>query len=77
MEIDKPKMIAALEAKGALGPCDRCNTNTWLMLEEYAALSFTDSSKAPEFNESIVPAVALVCQNCGYILLHSTHVLGV
>ena len=72
------KIAKALEEKDALGPCPRCGKEDFAVVD---AEGFVPVIKKVENKASLlhssVPVAIIVCENCGYVLLHATKALGI
>jgi len=65
----------ALAAAGVDSQCPRCGSTSWLGSTEFASLRLSLHPGGEHSTDSL-PAIAVVCQTCGYIALHSPMVLG-
>ena len=72
------KVSDALNSKNALLPCPRCGHDQFSVLdrEAYIPLTKRQSEKESPIHFAI-PIIAVVCENCGYLAMHSTLALGV
>ncbi len=65
----------AVATAGIRDECPRCGRTDWLGTTEYVTLRLATDPGGQNSSDSL-PAIALVCQGCGYICLHSPMVLG-
>jgi len=65
----------AIDAAGINQPCARCGAAEWLGMTEFVSLRLSSDPGGQHSSDSL-PAVAVVCQGCGFISLHSPMVLG-
>ncbi|MCT1723069.1 hypothetical protein M3B14_05435 [Kocuria marina] len=77
-EENKQTIKDALETKGAVAPCARCSTPTMSILDSLVALTSIKPNESGDDQEygPILPAAALICTNCGHLVLHSAGILG-
>ncbi len=72
----KPEEIeSAVAAAGIDKPCPRCGETHWLGATKYVSLRLSTDPGGKRSSDSL-PAIAVVCQGCGFISLHSPMVLG-
>jgi hypothetical protein len=55
--------------------CPRCGKTAWTGATEFVSLRLSTDAGGENSSDSL-PAVALICQGCGFISLHSPMVLG-
>jgi hypothetical protein len=72
---DKHKIVAALKARGA-GSCPRCRDSQWTV-SEYARIEVQATMDRNTADKTTIPAVMIVCENCGFIAQHALQPLGV
>ena len=68
---DRQKYLKALELKGALKPCHRCESNSFSLLNGYSYYPIQDSWHGTIVSSSKIPAFLVVCNNCGAITPHA------
>ncbi len=73
---DRQKIIEALGAKRKNNVCPVCSANSWILAENFIPLSLQDVSSGLVIGGPSIPAIALVCKNCGYIAMHASKVLA-
>jgi len=59
--------------------CPRCDTFDWSV--DAVAISVTPlqgipASAPPAWFQAAIPALQIVCKNCGYTMFHNLHTLG-
>lgn len=72
---DKHRIVAALKSRGA-GSCPRCQNSQWTV-SEYARIEAQSTMKRNSTEKTIIPAVMIVCENCGFISQHALQPLGI
>jgi hypothetical protein len=72
---DKHRIVAALKARGA-GACPRCRDSQWTV-SEYARIEVQATMDRNTSEKTTIPAVMIVCENCGFIAQHALQPLGV
>ena len=72
---DKHRIVAALKARGA-GSCPRCRDSQWTV-SEYARIEVQATMDRNTAEKTTIPAVMIVCENCGFIAQHALQPLGV
>lgn len=67
-----------LDSKNALSQCPRCGRDQFSVVdkEAYIPIVKNASEKVSPVNYA-VPVAIVVCDNCGYLSMHSTKALGV
>lgn len=65
----------ALAAAGVDKQCPRCAGTSWLGSTEFASLRLSAHPGGERSTDSL-PAIAVICERCGFISLHSPMVLG-
>lgn len=72
------KVAAALDKKDAVSSCPRCGHEEFSVGDREAYIPIT--RKKSEKDASVVyavPVVILICENCGFLSIHSTLALEV
>jgi hypothetical protein len=72
---DKHKIIAALKARGA-GSCPRCSDSQWTV-SEYSRIEVQATMDRNTAERTTIPAIMIVCENCGFIAQHALQPLGI
>lgn len=72
------RISEALNGKNALIACPRCGHEQFSVVDKEAYIPITKSieEKASPISFA-VPVAIVVCDNCGYLSMHSTKALGV
>ena len=71
---EQRKIVAdALDERGARGACPACHGNSWIIGHAHALLTMATG----EQEGTGLPLVSRICDNCGYLSLHATTVLGI
>ena len=65
----------AVASAGIDEACPRCRKTDWLGATEFISLRLSSDPGGERSSDSL-PAIALICQGCGFISLHSPMVLG-
>ncbi len=65
----------AVAAAGIDETCPRCNKTDWLGATEFVSLRLAPDPGGIRSSDSL-PAIAVICQGCGFISMHSPMVLG-
>jgi hypothetical protein len=72
---DKHRIVAALKARGA-GSCPRCRDSQWTV-SEYSRIEVQATMERDTAEGTTIPAIMIVCENCGFIAQHALQPLGV
>lgn len=72
---DKHRIVAALKTRGA-GSCPRCQNSQWTV-SEYSMIEVQATMKRNSVEKTTIPAVMIVCENCGFISQHALQPLGI
>ena len=72
---DKHRIVSALKARGA-GACPRCSNSQWTV-SEYSRIDVQATIARDTAERSTIPAVMIVCENCGFISQHALQPLGI
>ncbi len=72
---DKHRIVAALKARGA-GACPRCSNSQWTV-SEYSRIEVQATIARDTAERTTIPAVMIVCENCGFISQHALQPLGI
>jgi ribosomal protein S27AE len=70
------KIVKMLQERGVSTKCPRCGNNTWTLMPGFFILPFQKDVKGYVIGGPTVPAIAVICNKCGYISQHSAGVLG-
>lgn len=70
------KIVNILKEKGALGKCPRCGNPDFELQKTLTSLSVKADVSKTVLGGKNIPATIAICDNCGYIALHSLGVLG-
>ena len=71
----RDRIVKKLEEKRAVLPCPRCSNNSFMLLDGYIAMSVAARSDSLILGGRVIPQVAVVCTNCGFIAHHALGVL--
>lgn len=72
------KVSEALNEKDALLACPRCGHEQFSVVDKEAYIPITKSMEEKESPiHFAVPVAIVICENCGYLSMHSTKALGV
>ena len=72
---DKHRIIAALKERGA-GSCPRCRNSQWTV-SEFSRIEVQATMERNTAERTTIPAIMIVCENCGFISQHALQPLGV
>ena len=72
---DKHRIVAALKTRGA-GSCPRCQNSQWTV-SEYSRIEVQATIARNSAEGTTIPAVMIVCENCGFISQHALQPLGI
>jgi len=72
---DKHRIVAALKARGT-GSCPRCSDSQWTV-SEYSRIEVQATMDRDTAERTTIPAVMIVCENCGFIAQHALQPLGI
>ena len=72
---DKHRIVAALKSRGA-GSCPRCRDSQWTV-SEYSRIDVQATMDRDTHERTTIPAIMIVCENCGFISQHALQPLGV
>jgi hypothetical protein len=72
---DKHRIIAALKMRGA-GSCPRCRDSQWTV-SEFSRIEVQATMDRNTAEGTTIPAIMIVCENCGFIAQHALQPLGV
>lgn len=73
---EKDKIAHALNTKIPSLRCPMCSRSAFTLITGYLTPTLSNHYKKIQVGGSIVPTVAIVCDNCGFISQHSVGVLG-
>jgi len=71
----KEMVIARLAERGVKSECQLCGKNDWIVARDLVSLNYAGLDEMIYVGRAI-PAVVLICTNCGNILLISAGALG-
>lgn len=71
--LDKERIIKALETKGANKPCHRCGSHTFSLLDKHSYMRLIDDWDNVTYGGEMitVPVFLIACTNCGAITPHA------
>ncbi|MFP3868818.1 MAG: hypothetical protein ACLFUU_11770 [Desulfobacteraceae bacterium] len=72
----KDKIIKALSQRQANLPCPRCGNKSFIILDGFFNPTLETELNGPVGEGASVPAVGIICKQCGHISLHSLGILG-
>ena len=64
----------ALDEKGVISPCSRCESRSFTIFEGYSSAVLQDNQG--KMHQRIFPMVVVICENCGCRFEHSVLTLG-
>lgn len=70
------KAAEKLTAKRATFPCPRCGNAKFILAETMVSLPLQPNTNAFHIGGPVIPVVPVVCDNCGWVSLHSLFALG-
>lgn len=73
---NKKKFIEALKQKGVSSTCPMCSRKDWILAENYTPLLLQPLEGVFNLGGPMIPAISLVCKNCGHIALYSSKILA-
>jgi ribosomal protein L37E len=76
IEAFRKKVQEELTRRGALKPCARCGNETFGIHEAYTSFHIQKDSGVLSLGGPAVPAVMIVCNNCGNINFHALGAIG-
>lgn len=74
--IDSQSVIRELTQRGATKPCARCGGKQFSVEQGFVAMPVQTTFKSFSLGGLTIPAVVVVCNQCGAITLHSLGALG-
>ena len=78
MKIDRKLVAAKLQSKGVNQPCHRCGREEFSIADGYTKLAMQfdlDDVDQTHLGGPAIPAVMVVCVNCGAITTHALKAL--
>jgi hypothetical protein len=75
VKVDASKLDLYLADRGARQECPSCNGIKWKVDDDPAAVNATDGDTGEVLLDAALDAAVMVCQNCGFVRLHSVQVL--
>jgi hypothetical protein len=76
MPVNSATLKAALDRKGTANKCSVCGHANWAAGDTRLLLGALSDDGSLLMGQGL-PAVAIVCNHCGFIRLHSSAVLGI
>ncbi|MCF7889831.1 hypothetical protein K9M78_01275 [Candidatus Bipolaricaulota bacterium] len=70
------KIRSKLVEKGAQANCPMCNNSSFQIQHLLTKLSVQSKLSEGSFRNVSLPAAVTICENCGFITLHSLTMLG-
>ena len=71
MSFNQQEYIQELEKRNAQNPCHRCGNNNFEIIEGYSYFPIQDNPGDIVLGGKNVPAILVVCTNCGSITPHA------
>lgn len=65
----------AMAAAGIADDCPRCTRTSWIGATHFVNLRLSTMAGGEQSSDSL-PTLAVVCQGCGFVSLHSPMMLG-
>ena len=76
-EDNKKELIKALTEKVKLLECPMCHNNSFTIVDGYIVQSVqNDKNNIVLGNGPMIPSMAIVCNNCGFMSQHNLGILG-
>jgi hypothetical protein len=72
----KQKIKDTLERRNAIAPCPRCTQTNFILTDAYFNYPMQGDLKNPASNGTSIPAIGMICTNCGFISHHALGALG-
>lgn len=69
-------IIKILNEKIGSAPCPMCGNKHFILADGYFCNSIQDNFNNITIGGKNVPAIAVICQNCGFISQHALGILG-
>ena len=69
------KIQKTLEERGAMLPCPRCGNRSFILADGFISPSIQTDLNTYVMGGRNIPAAIVVCDNCGYMSMHSVGVL--
>ena len=76
-ESQREIIIKALIDKGVASPCPMCKNKKFSVLDGYFKHSVQLGLKRTILGGPTVPAVVVICDNCGFMSQHAIGILGI
>lgn len=74
----KQEIVNSLTKKIALLECPMCHAHSFSLIDGYFTSNIQDDYRSIVFGKGeIIPSIAIVCNQCGFISKHSIGILGV
>ena len=70
------EIIKILNEKIGSAPCPMCGNKHFILADGYYCNSIQDNFNNITIGGKNVPAIAVICQNCGFISQHALGILG-
>lgn len=76
-EEEKQNIIRELRERGAKLPCPRCGHDKFVISDGYFFQSIQKGVRAAMVvGGSVIPQIAIICQNCGFMSFHALGIVG-
>ena len=73
----KNEIINELRDRGANLPCPRCGHQNFIISDGYFIQNMqTEFKAAIVVGGPVIPTIAIICQNCGFISHHALGIVG-
>ena len=77
VQFDKDQIVQLVTQKNISSTCPRCGKATsWELVDGFVHFDVSADTEARQIGERAFPAVALACNQCGYLTFHATGPLG-
>ena len=73
---EKNLIAKILKERSAILPCPRCGNSDFMIADGYVNNYIQVDKKNIQIGGPAIPAVLIICKNCGYISQHSMGILG-
>jgi hypothetical protein len=74
-EEQKQEIIDRLTERGVPKQCPMCATNKWVLGDGYVTQPLQGNLKGYNIGGAAIPAIPVICTNCGFISMHALGVL--
>lgn len=69
-------LTSRLQKNGKITVCPMCNNGQFTLADAYISNTLQDDLKVTMLGGQTIPAIAIVCTNCGFISQHALGSLG-